>query len=214
LFYFEDPYLTSVYLSLLWPHNCKSLSPFMSCSFYFYPHFLFFVSFCMFACASISSTIQLKSILMGTTLNIDHDNTNTNTNNDIMFIITTLLYNLEMCALLSKILILFFAKMSVVLASTLCAWATFVIKMLDRRCPNVPVFTISIWQGLVWLWCNFFHFNRIVASRDQFWEAKLIKRPLILRTFLLSCLPQIKMNFKTIFFYRNYYKTRVWSMSG
>lgn len=120
----------------------------MSCSFYFYPHFLFFVSFCMFACASISSTIQLKSILMGTTSNIDHDNTNTNTNNDIMFITTTLLYNLEMCALLHKILILFFSKMSIDLASTMGA---FVIKMLDRRCPNVPVFTISIWQGLVWL---------------------------------------------------------------
>jgi hypothetical protein len=73
----------------------------------------------MFACASISSTIQLKSILMGTTLNIDHDNTNTNS--DIMFIITTLLYNLEMYALLSKILILFFAKMSVDLESTLGA---------------------------------------------------------------------------------------------
>jgi hypothetical protein len=57
-------------------------------------------------------------------------------------------------------------------------------------------------SGKAWFGCDviFFHFNRIVASRDQFWEAKLIKRPLILRTFLLSCLPQIKMNFKTIFF--------------
>ena len=56
LFHFEDPSLASVYLSLLWPHNCKSLSPFMSC-FYFYPHFIrLFIP--LFACLHVLRFLQ------------------------------------------------------------------------------------------------------------------------------------------------------------